>query len=192
MLATSLCLSMAANAAGNFHFPVGIAYASGISDATDKLANEYSQEGYNVSKVNVPLGLVFDPYYEWQTSFGAIGGGLSLGPTALVAVDNSGYGTISDLSYAIPVGPFVRYTPWPDATVSPYVRGGFRYTFAGGSFESSDIGIFGAVGVDLWRNKGFGVSVEAGYDSSTLKVSEGSYSSNVSFPGFTVSLSVLF
>jgi hypothetical protein len=194
-LAAGLGTIPSARAGEDFHFPVGIAYSSGIADATDKLADLYRQDGYSVSKIDVPLGLVLNPYYEWHTSIGGIGAGVTVGPTAFVVVDHNGGDNFSgntQLSYAVPVGPFIRYTPWPKATISPYVRAGVTYTIAGGNFDSSGAGGFGAVGVELWRTKRVGVSLEAGYDSSRIKVTQGPYSGNVSFPGFTVSLQALF
>jgi len=101
----------------------------------------------------------------------------------------------------VPVGAFVRYTPWPKATVAPYVRGGFKYPFAGGdNLESSQVGGFGAVGLEFWRTKRIGVSLEVGYDSSEIKVKYtdqftypyATHTDKVTFPGFTVSLSIVF
>jgi hypothetical protein len=136
-------------------------------------------------------GLILSPYYEWQTSIGGIGAGATVGPTTIVTVDNVPAGSVS-ASYAVPVGPFLRYTPWPKAAFSPYVRAGVKYVVAGGNYESSDVGFSGAVGVEVWRTKKVGVSLEAGYDTSKIKVTEGIHSSSVNFPGFTVSLSAVF
>ena len=100
----------------------------------------------------------------------------------------------------MPVGGFVRYTPWPESKVSPYVRVGVKYPFAGGdNFESSQAGAFGAVGLEFWRTKKVGVSLEAGYDTSEINVKytgqnklAGNFSEKVTLPGFTVALSVVF
>lgn len=191
-------LSSSARAEGSFHFPVGIAYDTGGQSAENKLWSFYQQDGYTGTKIDIGgWGLVFSPYYEWQTSIGGIGAGVTVGPTSIVTVEQTdyGYGESSDnvtVSYAVPVGPFIRYSPWPNATFSPYLRAGVKYVFAGGNYGSSDVGVSGAVGVELWRTKKIGMSLEAGYDTSEIKVTEGVHSSNVTFPGFTVSLSVLF
>jgi len=195
----SMGITSSARAEGKFYFPVGIAYDTGGQSAENKLCNFYQQDGYNVTKIDIGAwGLVLSPYYEWQTSIGGIGAGVTVGPTTIVTVDQKtiyGYGSSSDnvtASYAVPVGPFLRYTPWPKATFSPYVRAGLKYVAAGGSYESSDVGFSGAVGVEVWRTKKVGVSLEAGYDTSKIKVTEGIHSSNVNFLGFTISLSAVF
>jgi hypothetical protein len=81
------------------------------------------------------------------------------------------------------------------------VRAGFKYPFAGGNnLESSQMGAFGAVGVEFWRTKRVGVSLEAGYDSSEIKVKYTgqinypgeTFSEKVTCPGFTVALCVVF
>ena len=137
--------------AGQFFFPVGISYASGISDATDKLYDFYKQDGWDVDRIDVPIGLTLNPFYEWDSGIGV---GLTVGPTAFIVVDEKtiGEGSSTDnvkFSYAVPVGGFVRYTLWRDRTVSPYVRAGVKYPLAGGdNLESSDVGPFGAVGVE--------------------------------------------
>ena len=197
--------SSPARAEGRFYFPVGIAYSAGIHTATDKLFNLYQQDGFDVTRVDIPVGLILNPYYEWQTSIGGIGAGVTVGPTMFIVVDEKtdyGYGSSDNVkfSYVVPVGAFVRYTPWPKATFAPYVRAGVKYPFAGGdNLESSSVGGFGAVGVELWRTKKVGMSLEVGYDSSQIKVKytgqnalSGNYSEKVTCPGFTVGLSVVF
>jgi hypothetical protein len=198
-------LSPSARAEGRFYFPVGIAYSSGIHTATDKLFDLYKQDGFDVTRVDIPVGLILNPYYEWQTSIGGIGAGVTVGPTMFIVVDEKtdyGYRSSDNVkfSYMVPVGAFVRYTPWPKATFAPYVRAGVKYPFAGGdNLESSSVGGFGAVGVELWRTKKVGMSLEVGYDSSQIKVKytgqnalSGNYSEKVTCPGFTVGLSVVF
>jgi hypothetical protein len=194
-----LTLSCGARAA-SFHFPVGLTYASGIQDASDKLFDFYENDGYNVDRITIPVGLTFNPYFEWDNGIGA---GLSVGPTTFVIVEENTYSYYSSssdtkFSYAVPVGPFVRYTFLKDKNVSPYIKAGVKYPFAGGdNFGSSTIGPFGAIGVDFWRTKSVGMSVEFGYDGSRLKVKYqdrfgDELSKKVNFPGFTASVSVLF
>lgn len=206
---TGIGLSSSARAEGKFYFPVGISYASGIHNATDKLYDFYKQDGYtDVDKVEIPVGLILNPYYEWETSIGGIGAGVTVGPTMFLVVDEKTYSYEGNsdnvkFSYVVPVGAFVRYTPWPKATFAPYVRAGVKYPFAGGdNLESSSVGGFGAIGVELWRTKKVGMSLEVGYDTSEVKVKytasgdhnlpAGNYSDKVTCPGFTVGLSVVF
>jgi hypothetical protein len=186
--------------AGSFHFPVGVSYASGIEDATDKLADFYRQDGFHVDRIDVPFGLTLNPYYELDNGLGA---GVSVGPTAFIFVDeklygNESYSDTTRFSYAVPVDGFVRYTLFRDRTIAPYVRVGVRYPLAGGdNLESSHVGPFGAVGVELWRTRKVGMSFEVGYDASEIRVKyttlEGAnLSRNVTFGGFMAGLSVVF
>ena len=193
--------------AGSFHFPVGISYASGIQDAADKLSDFYKQDGWDVDRITIPVGLTLNPYYEWDNGLGV---GVSVGPTAFIFVDEKrnyygyGYGYSSDttkFSYAVPVGGFVRYTLFRDRAVAPYIRAGVRYPLAGGdNLESSQVGPFGAVGVEFWRTKKVGMSIEVGYDASEIKVKYTSPpygngingSQKVTFGGFMAGLSVVF
>ena len=199
-----ICLGLQQSArAGSFHFPVGISYASGIQDATDKLYDFYRQDHFDVDRIDIPIGLTLNPYYEWNSGLGV---GVSVGPTAFIIVDEkyyNGYGYSSDttkFSYAVPVGGFVRYTLFRDRTVAPYIRAGVRYPLAGGdNLESSQVGPFGAVGVEFWRTKKVGMSIEVGYDASEIKVKYTSSqpggingSHKVTFGGFMAGLSVVF
>jgi outer membrane protein W len=128
---------------------------------------------------------------------------VSVGPLAFLTVDQDTFSgaTTSDkdkLSWVVPVGGFVRYTLFRDKTFSPYVRVGVRYPFAGGdNLESSNVGPFGMIGVDIWRNQKVGMSVEVGYDAShvSVKYTNGAgstLSDKVPYSGFTATLSVLF
>ena len=186
--------------AGEFFFPVGLSYSYGGQQLNDKLADFYEQDGYDVDRTTVPIGLSLNPFYEWDNGLGL---GVSVGPTAFLWVnEDTYYGTghteATRFSYAVPVGGFVRYTLFRDKKFSPYVRLGAKYPFAGGdNLESSSVRPFGAVGVDLWRDHKVGMSVEVGYDASAVKVkyttTDGSaVSDKVTFAGFTATLSVLF
>jgi hypothetical protein len=71
----------------------------------------------------------------------------------------------------LPIGLDARYTFLRDKSVSPYLRAGFRYPLVSGDFlDNSQIGPFGAVGVEFWRNKGVGLGFEVAYDGSEIDV----------------------
>ena len=192
------CLPWSAQA-GQFFFPVGLSYSYGSQQLSDKLTDYYRNDGFDVDQTSVPIGLSLNPFYEWDNGLGV---GLSVGPTAFLTVDEDVYAgsthtETSQFSYVVPVGGFVRYTLFRDKKVSPYIRVGVKYPFAGGdNLESANVGPFGVVGVDLWRNQKVGMSVEVGYDASQVRVkytSGGSTQSDkVTFGGFTATLSVLF
>jgi hypothetical protein len=191
-----LCLPWTVQA-GKFRFPVGISYANGFQEAIDDLSDWYRQDGFDVDQMGIPVGLTFDPYYEWDSGIGV---GISVGPTAFMYVEENYYGynyssENTHFSYAVPVGAFVRYTLFRDKTVSPYVRVGVRYPIAGGdNLGDSEVGPFGAIGVEFLRTKKVGVSVEVGYDASkvTVKYPSRGWSEEVTLPGFTAGVSVVF
>jgi hypothetical protein len=183
--------------AGQFRFPVGFAYGSGLWETADKIFDSYEDSGYDVDdRFIFPLGLTFDPYYEWDNGLGA---GLSLGPTTFIAVDEQDHGWSSHsdetrFSYVVPLGAHVRYTFWRDRSFSPYVKVGFRYPIAGGdNIDGSEIGPFGVVGVEFLRTKKIGFAFELGYDASqvTVKGPRGQ-KDDITYAGFTVGVSVVF
>jgi hypothetical protein len=186
-----------------FHFPVGLTYSSGAYDVADKLLDAYEADweaeygvGIDTDRIIIPVGLTFNPYYEWKSGFGI---GLDVGPTIFVAgsleVSGGGYDDEdTKFSYVIPVGASVRYTFLRDRNVSPYVRAGVRYPIAGGdNIDSSQVGPFGAIGVEFWRNRAIGMALEVGYDGSEVTVEADNGSKDeVTCAAWTVSLSVLF
>ncbi len=184
--------------AGEFFLPVGLSYSYGSQQLANKLADFYRTDGYDVDQNTVPIGLSLNPFYEWDNGLGV---GVSVGPLTFLTVDldtSSGSSDTDKFSYVVPVGGFVRYTLFRDKTFSPYIRVGVRYPFAGGdNLESVNVGPFGMVGVDIWRNQKVGMSVEVGYDAShvNVKYTTGAgttLSDKVPYSGFTATVSVLF
>ena len=73
------------------------------------------------------------------------------------------------------------------------MRAGVRYPFAGGdNVGSSELGPFGAVGVELWRARKVSMGLEVGYDGSSINVQSVKGSSRVTFSGLTAGLFVRF
>ena len=177
--------------AGEFHFSAGLTYVQGVNKVYDALKSLYTaDESYTVGdSVVIPVGISLNPYYEFGSGVAV---GLDLGPASMIGID---YGSSVDISYIVPVGADVRYTFLRDKNFSPYVRAGIKYPIVGGpNVTSSELGGFGAVGVDLWRTKRVGVAVEVGYDTSkvTVKGPPTSATKSVEFPGLTASLCVRF
>jgi hypothetical protein len=161
----------------DFHFPIGISYASGLTDVTDAIETGLeNQYGFGVDTFSIPVGLSLHPYIEFDFGLGV---GLSIGPAQFVAIEVDTYGpgfstSDSSFDYLIPVGADLRYTLFRDRSVSPYARVGFRYPIVGGDYlEDSSPGIFGALGVEFYRNKKVGFGIEFGYDTSEVDVSVG-------------------
>ncbi|MDN5850051.1 MAG: hypothetical protein L0H63_10515 [Nitrococcus sp.] len=176
LLAWSLVNGPVLAASVDWRFPVGLSYANGIYDVKDAVEKNTSVSVYTV----IPVGLSFHPYVEF-TDIG-LGVGASFGPAKLLVGDLT--------SYIVPVGADVRYTLFRNSNVSPYVRGGLRYSLAGGDFLSSgDPGFFAAGGIEFFRAQG-GVclGIEAGYDASEIEVDIGSRSRAVKPGALTISL----
>ncbi|MDN5871670.1 MAG: hypothetical protein L0H73_13235 [Nitrococcus sp.] len=176
LLAWSLIPGALLAANVDWRFPVGVSYTNGIYDVKDAIEKNTSVSVYPV----IPVGLSFHPYVE-LTDIG-LGVGASFGPAKLLVGDLT--------SYILPVGADLRYTLFRKSDVSPYVRGGFRYSLAGGDFLSNaDPGFFVAGGIELFRAEG-GVclGIEIGYDASEIEVDIGSRSRAVKPGALTISL----
>ena len=175
--------------AGEFHFSAGLTYVQGVNKVYDALEDLYVADGYTVGdSLVIPVGISLNPYYEFDSGLAV---GLDIGPASMVGID---YGSSVDISYIVPVGADVRYTFLRDKNFSPYIRAGIKYPIVGGpNVTSSELGGFGAVGVDLWRKNRVGMAIEVGYDTSKITVKgPGSDTKSVEYPGLTASLCVRF
>jgi hypothetical protein len=202
LLAVLLGLGLQASTrAGDFYFPIGVGFSSGHIDVFNKIEDSYRAAGFHLhNDVLVPVGLSFNPYYEFDFGLGI---GPTLGPTAFynVHLDTppGPYRSPDDnnrFSYIIPVGANLRYTFLRHCDVSPYIIGGVRYPIAGGDDLSSNSqpGPYAGIGVEFLRTQRICYGVEFGYDGSRVKVKDmiGGGSSRVTFSGFTGSLFVIF
>jgi hypothetical protein len=144
--------------AADLRFPVGLTYISGFGDVLDVYQANIKAEGYSSDASSmVPVGVSFQPYLKLDNGLG-IGGGA--GPIAMII----GSRTFFDL----PVSIDARYI-FLDADTAPYVRGGIKYHIASGDYvKGSKPGIFGAVGMELFRNSRVGIGMEMAYDSSEI------------------------
>jgi hypothetical protein len=178
-----------------FMFPVGLTFADGAYDLSDKLEDSFKANGYRITDDFVwPVGLSFNPRVEFP--FGA-SVGVSLGPPEFLVIERNDHDDFDDddLNFIVPVGGYLQYNFLRDKTVSPYARVGFRYPIAGGDYiKSGSVGPFVAAGVEFYRTKKIGFGIEAGYDWSEVKVSAGPVGGDhtVRSIGFNVSVFVLF
>ncbi|MBI4767116.1 MAG: outer membrane beta-barrel protein [Deltaproteobacteria bacterium] len=149
----------------DFRFPVGLVFASGVTQVVDKMKeNFFLDEDYIW-----PAGVAFNPYLEFGNGLGI---GASLGPYIFMFIE-SRYEDDS-FSYIIPVGLDLRYTFLKKSDITPYVRAGFRYPIAGGDyFQSGKIGAFGGIGVEFWRTKRISMGLEISYDDSKMEIKAG-------------------
>ena len=155
--ATGLC--------ADFRFPVGLAYASGVTQVVDKMEENYFLRDDYIW----PAGLVFKPYLEFGNGLGL---GASIGPYLFLFIESDDED--DSFSYVIPVGLDLRFTFLKKSDITPYVRAGFRYPIAGGDyFQSGKIGAFGGIGVEFWRTKRISMGLELSYDDSKIEIKAG-------------------
>jgi len=181
----AVALHLPKNAAVDWRFPVGVAYASGFHEVMDAMDVNFHPDNDWIC----PVGLSFQPYAEFDFGLGI---GASLGPNGLYFFDD---GLDIDVSYTLPLGLDLRYTFLRKGNVSPYVRAGFKYIVAGGDWlDAGDPGFFGAAGVEFLRQKRVNFGVEVGYCSAEVEVAGGPYGGpkDVKPCEFLVSLFVIF
>ena len=174
-----VCLIVMLSSAGlvqagtDWRFPVGLTYVTGFNDILDRYKDNLEAEGYEVETTwNVPVGITFNPYVEFD--FGLrIGGGL--GPFGMILASKSTTGRSSGSSssdyYCLPINFNVGYTFLQKSSISPYVKAGISYPIASGDFiEGKNPGFLGAVGVEFMRKRAVGIGLEIAIDTSTVSV----------------------
>ena len=152
---------------GDWRFPVGLTFVSGMRDMADFVEDEMDAD----TDLYVPLGLSFAPYYEFAHGSRI---GFDLGPGTIITIDDR-YGDDADVPYwGVPVALTYGFTFIPRASVSPYARIGFKYHVAGGDWlDKSTPGVFVAAGVEFLRKKAVGVGFEIGYDGAEVAFEDG-------------------
>jgi hypothetical protein len=173
-----LCIGNFANAS-DWRFPVGYTYVSGLYDILDQYKDNIEVEGYTVDTGwTVPVGISFNPYIEFDYGL-RIGGGF--GPFEIILASKSGssaYGSSYSKSgnyyyYCLPVNFNVGYSLLPKASISPYLKAGMAYPITSGNYiEGSNVGFFGAVGIEFMRKRKVGLGIELAIDTSTVSVEE--------------------
>ncbi|MBN1905672.1 MAG: outer membrane beta-barrel protein [Deltaproteobacteria bacterium] len=152
--------------AGEWRFPVGLSYFSGLDDIGDILEDNETS-GYTTADITViPVGITFRPYYEFENGMGV---GMDFGPTML---------TTGDIDFFnFPINATFRYSFNHDGNTSPYLRAGVSYNIVSGDYkEGSNPGIFAAAGIELMRTKMIGFGIEVAYDSSEIEMENLDYS----------------
>ena len=149
--------------AGGMRWPIGISYVSGFGDIFDLYEDNLQAEGYWTFSVDPwPVGISFQPYYQWDGGL-RLGGGI--GPIMMIMGDRD--------HFQMPLSVTAGYTFMPNGPVSPYVRGGLSYHVASGDYvDGSNMGFIGGVGVELLKNKRntFALALEAVYDSAEVDI----------------------
>ena len=153
--------------AAHFRFPFGFTNRSGY----EKIINTYKEnlraEGLSpVSEDSLPLALSFSPYIQFDNGCG-IGSGF--GPFMLI------FGDADFID--IPARLELRYTFVPQGNASSYIRTGVSYHITSGDYvKRSNMGFFGAFGVELLRKKKMGFGLEISYDAAEVEIEKRSFS----------------
>ena len=163
VLAALLIFGAGTVTAGEWRIPVGISFVSGVGDITDQYEDNLQADGYITESVDgLPIGISFQPYYEFDSGLGI---GLGLGPVMFI------YGDVDFLN--LPVNVCLRYAPMKKSRASVYFRAGASYNMANGDYvEDSKVGFIGAIGIEFMRDRAVGFGIEAGYDSSTIELED--------------------
>lgn len=180
--------------AGEWHFPVGLSYISGVNDIGDLFEDNLEAESYIYSAdiTVIPVGITFRPYYEYDNG---VGFGMDFGPTMIMLSNED---DIDADFFNLPINVTCRYAITPDASVSPYVRAGISYNISSGDYkESSKPGLFAAVGVEMMRTKAVNLGIEFAYDSSEIEFEDhtdyyGGGIKKIKPGGFIFTFSVIF
>jgi len=179
-----LVLSLSSPATAGMRFRLGISYISGLDDLVDQYEDNIKvkvDEGLppwvdmdlDLDTTVIPVGLTLFPYYQWD--FGLMVGP-SIGPFMFMYAFYSvePYGD-EDTFYhwQLPVSANVGFVLGPDNPVSFYVRGGPSYHFGGGDFyEGSNLGVVGAIGLEIFNTRHFRLGLEAAYDSAEVDIED--------------------
>jgi hypothetical protein len=160
-LSAVLVIGLGTARADEWRNPLGIAYISGINDIIDQYKDNLQADGYiTKSAQGLPIGISYQPYYEFDSGLGI---GMGLGPVMLIYGD-------ADF-FNLPVNVCLRYAFMENSKASVYFRTGVSYNIASGDYvQDSQVGLIGAIGIELMRDRAVGFGIEVGYDSSSIEL----------------------
>jgi len=111
-----------------------------------------------------PIGISGSGYYQWDNGL-TLGAGI--GPFMYLIAE--GWADDDYIHWQVPVNATVGYVLGPDEPVSLYVRAGPSYHVADGDYyDGSNVGVFGAVGIEFLKRDNVAFGVEAAYDSAEV------------------------
>jgi hypothetical protein len=165
MFAVTVMFLTSSAMADGMRWPIGISYVSGFNDLVDQYEDNLRAEGYTtVSADSWPVGISFQPYYQWDDGLMV---GVGVGPIMMITGDAD--------HFQMPLSVTAGYTLMPNGPVSPYVRGGLSYHVASGDYvDGSNMGFTGGVGIELLKTKNnkFAIAMEAMYDSAEVDIED--------------------
>ncbi|MFH2064224.1 MAG: outer membrane beta-barrel protein [Pseudomonadota bacterium] len=163
VLCLVICVSGSAEAQG-WRFPIGLTGVTGYGDVVDLYEENLEAAGYTTEESwNVPVGISFNPYYEFGSGFRI---GTGFGPMSYLMTS----GTSDDVYFFdVPVNANIGFTFFPDASIAPYVRAGVMYHLAAGEYvEDVSPGFFAGVGIEFMRNRKVALGLEVAVDFSEI------------------------
>jgi hypothetical protein len=150
---------------GEVRFAFGLTYASGMLDVDDYITDTYAATGSTVDSLVIPVGLSFVGGYRFAFGLEILA---DVGPVSLILVDDTDADEIFT-NIDVPVGLTVGYAFMTEKSISPYLRGGFRYHFSEGDFtDSTSPGAYVAGGINFFSNKAVQLQLEVAYDASEV------------------------
>lgn len=159
LMSTVLFFSQPVNA-DDWRYPLGISYASIYGRLGDAFEGTLeADEASDTDAGAFPLALTFQPYLQFDNGM-RIGAGI--GPCSYMI------GNVDFID--TPINFNAGYTFNAYETVFPYIRMGIiRHVIAGDYATGNDPGVFGAAGVEFFRDKKVSYGIEIMYDSCELK-----------------------
>jgi hypothetical protein len=156
-------LASGSASADGMRYQLGLSYVNGFDNLFDQYEENLEAEGYFTwSQESLPVGLVFQPYYQWDNGFRL---GVDAGPIMLI------WGDVDH--FQLPFNVNVGYTFNLSGSVPFYVRGGPSYHFASGDYyDGSNIGFMVGVGAELFKSKRTSFVIQAAYDSAEVDIED--------------------
>lgn len=169
-----LVVGISTQAKAEWRFPVGLTGVTGYGDVVDLYEDNLEAQGYITEESwNVPVGISFQPYYEFNSGFRI---GTGFGPMSYLVTS----GTDDDVYFFnAPINANIGFTLFPKGSVAPYVRAGVIYHLAAGDYvEDVSPGFFAGIGVEFMRNRKVSLGLEVAIDTSEIEFERYSSSSS--------------
>jgi len=172
ILTASILSALSCGPAYAGHWRVGpdISYVSGIDDISKLYERNYNATHSSTQAdvtVVLPIGLGVQGTYTWDSGVRL---DMQLGPLFRMS-SNSSQGVDPHLDHTeVPVSATLGFTFLPNSSVAPYLRAGFAYHFASGTYvRSANPGLLGAAGIEFARKSIATYSLEVATDRSAVE-----------------------
>ncbi len=143
-------------------FVVAPTYMAGFYDVIDIYINNIEEKGEDIEEQNyITIAIAFIPYYQLDSGLRL---GAGLGPSAYLAIEENDE-TVDFMM--TPVSIHAGYT----FDSGLYLRGGLSLLNATGDYvDSQNLGLLGAIGLEIRRKKMISFGFETGFDSASVEL----------------------